>query len=283
MTPIAQCAADAISIEIGGTTLALHTDDTDFRILLQSRYPGFLRSAQAADFEFEVELLEPQDAPAGESDLRVSIGPNQWTIQRSDLYAVWNADRSQGEMRLQRTPYAIDSLLRILHTLILAQRGGFLVHAASAIRDRQAYVFSGVSGAGKTTISRLAPQDVTLLTDEISYLRSSAMGFTAWGTPFAGEMARVGENVNATLQTFFFLHKGPTNRIDDMRPGEALPLLMRNILFFSNHPDLVERVFDSAQRLLQNVAVCRLTFTPDQRVWELIGNGSQNGRNIHCA
>jgi hypothetical protein len=85
------------------------------------------------------------------------------------------------------------------------------------------------------------------------------------------------------LKIFFFLDKGPENHIQEIRLGEALPLLLRNILFFSSHPDLVERVFDSAQRLLQNVPVRRLTFTPDQRVWDLIGNDSENGRNVHCA
>ncbi len=74
-------------------------------------------------------------------------------------------------MRQNANPYSLDSVLRIVHSLILAERGGFLLHAASAICDGRACLFSGVSGAGKTTMTRLAPPDVTLLTDEISYVR----------------------------------------------------------------------------------------------------------------
>ena len=62
-------------------------------------------------------------------------------------------------------------MLRIVHTLVLARQGGFLLHSASAIRNGKAFLFAGVSEAGKTTISRLAPPDATLLTDEISYVR----------------------------------------------------------------------------------------------------------------
>ena len=51
----------------------------------------------------------------------------------------------------------------MLHSLILARDGGFLVHAASAVRNGRAFLFAGVSGAGKTTIWRLAPPDVALL------------------------------------------------------------------------------------------------------------------------
>ena len=54
-------------------------------------------------------------------------------------------------------PYSIDAALRIIHSLILARQGGLLVHAASAVRNGKAFLFAGVSGAGKTTISRLAP------------------------------------------------------------------------------------------------------------------------------
>ena len=80
-------------------------------------------------------------------------------------------------------PYSLDSVLRILHSLILAERGGFLLHAASAICNGGAFLFSGVSGAGKTTMTKLAPPDVTLLTDEISYLRPNGSGIRRSALP----------------------------------------------------------------------------------------------------
>ncbi len=87
-------------------------------------------------------------------------------------------------------------MLRIVHTLVLARQGGFLLHAASAVRNGKAFVFAGVSGAGKTTLSRLAPADADVLSDEISYVRKEAGGYYAYGTPFAGEVLG-GENLRA--------------------------------------------------------------------------------------
>jgi ABC-type iron transport system FetAB ATPase subunit len=72
-------------------------------------------------------------------------------------------------------------VLRILHTLLLAAEGGFLVHAASAVRNGRAFLFAGLSGAGKTTIAGLAPPDATLLTDEISYVRKLDDHYYAFG------------------------------------------------------------------------------------------------------
>jgi len=60
------------------------------------------------------------------------------------------------------------------------------------ISDGQAFLFSGVSGAGKTTMTRLAPPDVTLLTDEISYLRPNAGGYAAFRHAFRRRTREVG-------------------------------------------------------------------------------------------
>ena len=138
------------------------------------------------------------------------------------------------------------------------------------MRNGRAFLFAGVSGVGKTTISRLAPPDATLLTDEISYLRREADGYFAYGTPFAGELAKPGENVRAPLAAIYLLAQGPENRIDPVADGDALRAVLRCVLFFAHDSELVGHVFDSVCNLVQRVPVRRLTFVPDSRVWELI-------------
>src|SRR5437879_11814659 len=95
------------------------------------------------------------------------------------------------------------------------------MHASSAVRDN-AYVFVGVSGAGKTTISRLAPSDVHLLTDEISYVRKQADAYRAYGTPFAGESARPGETLTAPLEAACLLAQGTERRLDSASPADTV-------------------------------------------------------------
>jgi len=45
---------------------------------------------------------------------------------------------------------------------------------------------------------------------------------------------------------------------------------MENVLFFAHDPELVSMVFGSVCELVRCTPVYRLTFVPDQRVWELI-------------
>jgi len=268
-TTFATIAPETISIEIGGKAIALRTQDPSFHRVIENRYAGFVRTSADPHLEFDIDLCEPSESSADDA-LEVRMEAGEWVLQWGDLRANWNPDTGHGHIRQSFSPYSVDCVLRIAHGLILARQGGFLVHAASAIRGGKAFLFSGVSGAGKTTISRLAPPDATLLTDEISYVRREGNRYMAWGTPFAGELARVGENCSAPLSAFFLLEKGLQNSIEPIHPTEAIQRLLRNILFFADDPELVKLVFQSACEFASLVPIHRLVFVPDQRVWDII-------------
>ena len=260
----------SITIEIGDIPTRVHTTDPTFLSLLQQRYAGFVSSTENVEIEFDVEITQP-DFAAPDAPVRVSHKHGCWILERGDFRAEWEPRAKHGWIRQTVNPYSIDAVLRIVHTLVLARQGGFLLHSASAIRNGKAFLFAGVSEAGKTTISRLAPLDVTLLTDEISYVRKQGNGYLAFGTPFTGELAKLGENLSAPVSALYFLAKGPQNRIDPVPPAEAARSLLANVLFFAKDEDLVRATFHSAFEFVTRVPVFRLTFVADVRVWELIG------------
>ena len=262
-------SSSSTTVEIGGLPIRFHCDDSAFISLVADRYKGFVNPAAEPQFEFEVELAPPGTA-SGDDDLVVGWNAGSWLAQRGDFRAEWTPDTRRGRIQQTINPYSLDSVLRIVHTLLLARTGGFLLHASSAIRNGRAFMFSGVSGAGKTTIARLAPPDAALLTDEISYVTRREGGYFALGTPFYGELARCGENVSAPIECVYLLKQGRANKIESLEPAVAARGLLRNILFFSKDPHFVESVFDAALDFVARVPVRQLTFVPDSSVWELI-------------
>jgi hypothetical protein len=257
-----------VTIDIGGIPIVFETFDSGFRTLLEQRYAGFVNPSTTPTYQIEIELAHPREA--SDQDARVTRRGNLWHIDRGDFHAELDPLSRRGCIRQAANPYSIDTVLRIAHSLILAEEGGFLLHAASAVKHGHAFLFAGISGAGKTTISRLAPRDTAVLTDEISYVRPSKEGYLAHGTPFAGELARVGENCCAPLKTLFLLQQGPVHRIDPVTRLHAARAILRHILFFAQDQELVRRVVDAALHFVDRVNVARLTFLPDPGVWELI-------------
>jgi hypothetical protein len=212
----------------------------DIPVSFRPSDPDFCGAIQERYAGFLHSQLEPAcrfdvhiTAPAAglDDDTRVSRKGSVWQLQRGDFQAEW--DR---------------------HTN----------------RSGRSYLSAGVSGAGKTTLTRCAPSDVTILSDEISYVRRCGSAYLAYGTPFAGELARSGENTSAPLDTLFLLEKGPNNRIETISTKDAAQALMRHILFFAHEPELVERVFDSVLEFVSLVKVRKLVFTPDERAWGII-------------
>ena len=261
-------ASQSVTVEIGDVPILLRPSDSKFCDVLEERYAGFLNPDSNPACRFEIQL-DPKGRPSDE-DSRVTRQGDLWSFQRGDFRATWNPRAGRGRIEQCPNPYSIDAVLRITHSLVLAEEGGFLVHAASAIRGGGAYLFAGVSGAGKTTMARLAPPDVTVLTDEISYVRRIGNRYKAYGTPFAGELARVGANTSAPLETLYLLVQGPENRIKAVPKIEAARALMRHVLFFAEEKEMVSRVFDSVLEFVSRVEVAQLVFTPGARAWELI-------------
>jgi hypothetical protein len=257
-------------IEIGNIPVLVRTTNPEFLQMLENRYAGFIGDERRADYEFEIDLAPPPDGVGEDDDLRVLRRSGRWSLERGDFHAEWDPTSNRGSIRQSANPYAIDSVLRIVHTLALAREGSFLVHAASAVRNGRAFLFAGASGAGKTTISRLAPKDAILLTDEISYVRTHEGGYFAFGTPFAGELAKSGKNVSAPIAALYLLAKGPENRIEPVGPVDAIRALLESILFFAEDPELVKSVFQAACEFVRCVPIYCLAFVPDARVWEMI-------------
>ncbi len=247
--------------------------------VLESRYRGFLNGAadpRLVDAKLEsVRLeLETVEGLQGDPDAELVVRREGkiWHLQLCDLRAEWNRSTGRGKVWQTVNPYSMDTVLRILHSLLLAEQGGFLLHAASVVVENRAFVCAGVSGAGKTTISRLARGTATVLTDEISYLKMEDGEFRAWGTPFNREMTTPGPNLSAPLAGVFLLYKGPENAVEEMGPDEAVCSILRNVLFFADDPDLAGRLLETVCQLVEKVPVRRLIFRPDSSVWDYVAS-----------
>jgi hypothetical protein len=268
MSNLAAVGQEAIAVDIGDIPISLFSNSAGFLALVHDRYSGFLCPAPQALLELSVDVL-PRTDPR-EEDIRVTLDSGKWSVSRGDFNLEWDPYRNSGTLQLGMNAYSLDAALRVLHTLLLAKKGGFLLHAASAVCENRSFLFFGPSGSGKTTLARLAPAEARLLTDEISYVCPRGANYLAYGTPFTGELGKSGENISAPIGALYHLVQAPANRITPMKPADAARALLESVLFFAEEPNLVKLVFRSVCDLVACVPVYRLEFVPNQSVWNLI-------------
>ena len=137
MTTLPSTAEETVSIEIGGMPIAMRTHDPSFRRLIENRYAGFVGTSPHSQLEFDIDLYEPSDAASARDDiddeLEVKIEAGEWLLRRGDFRARWSPEASRGHIRQSPSPYAIDAVLRIVHSLVLARQGGFANLSADQI------------------------------------------------------------------------------------------------------------------------------------------------------
>ena len=165
--------------------------------------------------------------------------------------------------------YALDSLLRVLLSWQLAGREGFLLHAATVIRHGKAYLFTGRSGAGKSTVASLSPEG-SVLTDEISLVRREKGDWRAYGTPFWGEFRAAGSNTSAPVGGIFLLAQAVGNRLTPQRPVELLRAILPNVLFFSSEREANRRLLEVLGQAVQAIPGYQLAFRKDPTLWEVL-------------
>ncbi len=206
-----------LDLRICGTGIRLRADDAGFLARARRRYATFLGRGGAP---LDLELVD-RPLRAEMTEPRVERRGRRVRVERHDLDL--ELGPRGGRARLLRAPSPLDSLLRILMSLDLARRGGFLCHSAAV----DGWLFPGRSGAGKSTLGRSTPPG-RLLADELVGVR----GRRLLSTPFWGDFRPGRENGARRLEAVFLLDRHAPKGVRPVPRSEALARILECALFF---------------------------------------------------
>jgi len=158
-------------------------------------------------------------------------------------------------------------LIRILFKHLIVRQEGCLFHASLVDIGGKGYVFTGHSGVGKSTISRLFVEKNIgrLLNDEIIGIKTHQNQYSAFGTPWTGE-SRIAVNDSVSLKGIFFLSHGSDNQIAEIRPKDALKRLLSLAAIPWYDKPSVTAALDFLGKLVVDIPMYDLRFKPDASV-----------------
>ena len=173
-------------------------------------------------------------------------------------------DRSRYPKRLSEESFCYMESGRQMYKKLL-EFNGFYLHSSAVEFDGRAYLFSGPSGMGKSTHTRLWQkvfgEGAQVFNDDKPALRRIDGKWFAYGTPWCGKDG-INQNKKVPLAGICFLKRGEENKIRRLEPKEAFPLLMSQTIFKIQDSGKLDLLLNSMNHLLNEIPIFELENKP---------------------
>jgi hypothetical protein len=149
----------------------------------------------------------------------------------------------------------------------------YLVHGCSILDKQKGYLFTGPSGAGKTTVAKLA-QSRTVMNDEGTLVRKQEARYRIEGTPIEGGAGST-SNSSVDLSAIFFLKQAADVSVRKLGVVDACTRLLGQVmettpLFDTSGNGSVNERMDVCATLAESVPVYELSFRRDASFWAAV-------------
>jgi hypothetical protein len=164
--------------------------------------------------------------------------------------------------------YPLDGLILYYLTVI---NGDILIHASGVNYKGSGYLFSGVSGRGKSTIAGIWEScGAKVIHDDRLILRKKENGYSMYNTPVYNN----DEPLESPLSRLFIIEHGTSNEIVLLKGAVAVSLLMANCIQHNWGSEIIAKLLGSVSELCETVPVMKLHFIPDKSIVDhILENG----------
>lgn len=205
---------------------------------------------------FDVEIIEDEDRIAyHRADYRLKI--DKW-FHTAHLAAY-------DEFALKH------AMMNLYSAYIVHHRWGLLVHSSCVVENGKAYLFSGYSGAGKSTVAKLS-MPRPLLSDEATVVKLSSSGkaVSVFNSPFRSELEDRALGEEYPLHGIYFLRQSMQVASQPLKKGQGLLHLTDKVFYWGHDPQETSKVFQLCRKLVDSVPAYDLYFQKNDSFWEMI-------------
>lgn len=172
----------------------------------------------------------------------------------------------------------IYGFLQVLMIYYLAQkRCGAIFHSAGLHDGKKGFLFAGLSGAGKSTTSRIWDKmpDVNILNDDRVIVRKIDNGFYMYPTPWHGDYSEYLDDKmpkRATLSKLFYIYHRKTNLAERVNYIEGFNQFFKTLFLSFWDKDCVKFAFDFLVDILAQKPCYKFGFKNNSRIISYIRN-----------
>lgn len=161
------------------------------------------------------------------------------------------------------------ALMNLYSVFIVHHQWGLLIHSSCLREGNQAYIFTGQSGAGKSTIVELSyPRPV--LSDEATVVKITDKSTVVYDSPFRSDTISSFSQKPIELGGIQILEQAKTNHRTQLQKAESLMTLFNKVFYWANDPLETQKLFVLLRQLVTHVPVYKLQFQKNAEFWKEI-------------
>jgi len=159
--------------------------------------------------------------------------------------------------------------LRTVFALAVFNAGGLLLHAAGIVHNQFAYLFSGHSGSGKSTVTQLISLE-NALNDDLVLLLPKETGWVAYATPFWNAGMEKRNRPSARVAGVFSLVQDTRDFLLRMDKSHTVAELVSNVPVIPANINWGKELLLRCESLAKELNAYELHFQKKHSFWELI-------------
>lgn len=167
--------------------------------------------------------------------------------------------------------HLFNPLVEVCLVTLLARAGGLVLHAAGVSAWGGSRIFTGQSGAGKSTIADLfASRGMPVLSDERLIIRRTNGTLAAWGTPWVGASRWALNRTGPLAELYIISHGRERHRLEPTSPREVAPVLLQQCYLPLWDSEGMAGVLGVLDTLVASVPCWRLAFLKQHDLVEFL-------------
>lgn len=160
--------------------------------------------------------------------------------------------------------YPLDGLILYYLTVL---HGDIMIHASGVNNSGYGYLFSGVSGKGKTTLAKLWDDaGGKVIHDDRLIIRNISGTYKMFNTPVYNN----DEPAESPLSRIYIIEHGTENRLVPVKGATAVSLVMANCIQHNWNPEIIARLMGTVSIMCGSIPVVKLFFRPDKSIIDYI-------------
>jgi hypothetical protein len=176
----------------------------------------------------------------------------------------WDLFLPEGLNNADPLEYPLDGLILYYLTIM---NGDIMIHASGVNHAGKGYLFSGVSGRGKTTIAKLWDNaGGKVIHDDRLIIRRTGDKYVMHNTPVYLNDTPTG----SPLTRIFLIEHGTENTMIPVTGATAVSLMLANCIQHNWNPEIIARLMGAVSIMCSEVSVVRLKFKPDRSIIDYI-------------